>query len=152
MGSMMVKMLFCNSRFGKNNKGFILSLDILIATFLAFIVITISVYYVGLADDETLSSLQLLRTGSDILAVMDYEKTLNSLDKIEIQNKMDILLPPNYGMLVSINGTFPQRTLMLESTTEPVSNKFVVGGKRSFVIYNETNEYFATADFLIWIK
>lgn len=149
---MMMKKPYWNSGSGKKNKGFILSLDISIAAFVAFILIVVSIYYVGLASEETLSRLQLVRTGSDVTAMLDYKETLDGLDKIEIQDEMKTLLPPGYEMRININGTFPQQSLVAESTTEPPSKKFVMGGKRTFVIYNETKEYFATADFLIWLK
>lgn len=147
-----MKKLSLNLGSGKRNKGFILSLDISIATFVAFLLIIISVYYVGLANEETLSRLQLVRTGSDIIAIMDYEETIDNLDKIEIQDEMKKLLPPGYEMRIFINGTFPEQNLTAESTTEPPSKKFIMGGKRTFVIYNETDDYFATADFLVWLK
>lgn len=141
-----------NSKSGRKNKGFVLSLDASIAASIAFILIVISVYYVGLANEETLSRLQLVRTGSDVLAILDYEETLDSIDKTKIQEEMKTLLPPGYEMRIIINGTFPQQSLIAESSTEPPSKKFMMGGKRTFVIYNETGEYFATADFLMWLK
>lgn len=148
---MIMKKRYLSSKSGRN-KGFIFSLDASIAAFVAFILIIVSVYYVGLASEETLSRLQLVRIGSDVLAVLDYKETLDTLDKIRIQDEMKTLMPPGYKMRIMINGTFPQESLVAESTTEPPEEKFLMGGKRTFVIYNETKEYFATADFLIWLK
>ncbi len=122
---MKMKKLSWNLRFGRKNKGFVLSLDASIAAFIAFILIVVSVYYVGLSNEETLSRLQLVRTGSDVVAILDYEETLSSLDKIKIQDEMKTLLPPGYQMRIMINGTFPQQSLIAESTTEPPSKKLL---------------------------
>lgn len=146
-----MKKLFWNSKSGKS-RGYILSLDILIAAFLAFILIIMSTYYTGLSSEEMLSRLQMVRTGNDILAVLDYRDTVDYLDKIKIQDEMKTMLPSGYEMRITINGTFPQQSLVAESTKDPPSERFTAGGRRTFVIYNETNEYFATADFLIWLK
>lgn len=148
----MVKKLYSNSKSGKNRKGFILSLDISIAVFIAFILIAVSVYYVGLASEEPLSKLPLVKAGSDIIMILDYEDVLDRLDKIEIQNEMKSLLPPGYEMRIIINGTFPDQGFVAESTVNPPSKKFIVSGMRSFVIQNETKDYFATANYLVWLK
>lgn len=149
---MMVKKLYSNFRSGKNNKGFILSLDISIAVFVAFTLIAVSIYYVGLANEEILSKLQLVRTGNDIMAILDYEDALDRLDKIEIQNEMKTLLPPGYEMRMIANGTFPEQGFVAESTIDPPSKKFLGGGRRTFIVYNETKDYFATAYYSIWLK
>ncbi len=152
----MVKKLSSNFKSGKNNKGFILSLDISMAVFIAFILIAVSVYYVGLASEEPLSNLPLVKAGSDIMTMLDYDGTLNRLDKIEIQNEMKALLPPGYEMRIMINGTFPDQGFVAESTPNstayPLNKKFVVSGMRSFVIQNETKAYLATANYLVWLK
>ncbi|MDP2906812.1 MAG: hypothetical protein Q8O03_02630 [Nanoarchaeota archaeon] len=148
----MVKKLSSNFKSGKNNKGFILSLDVSMAVFIAFILIAVSVYYVGLASEEPLSKLPLVKAGSDIITMLDYENVLDRLDKIEIQNEMKALLPPGYEMRILINGTFPDQGFVAESTVNPPSKKFIVSGMRSFVIQNETKDYFATANYLVWQK
>lgn len=148
----MVKNLYSNSKSGKNNKGFILSLDISIAAFVAFTLIIVSVYYVGLANEEPLSRLQLVRTGSDVMTMLDYEGTLDRLDKIEIQDGMKTLLPPGYEMRMVVNGTFPEQSFVAESTVNPPSKKFIISGRRAFIVYNETKDYFATAYYSIWLK
>lgn len=104
---MVMKKLFLDSKYGKRTKGFILSLDISIAVFVSFILIAVSVYYVSLANEETLSRIQMVRTGSDILTMMDYKGVLDRLSKAEIQNKMKVLLPPGYQMRMIIRGNFP---------------------------------------------
>lgn len=148
----MVKNLSLNFKSGKNNKGFILSLDVSMAVFIAFILIAVSVYYVGLASEEPLSKLPLVKAGSDIMAMLDYEGILNRMDKIEIQNEMKSLLPPGCEMRILINGTFPDQGFVAESTVNPPSKTFIVSGMRSFVIQNETKDYFATANYLVWLK
>lgn len=147
-----MKKQYLNFKSGKNNKGFIFSFDISMAVFVAFILLAVSVYYVGLANEEPLSRLQLARTGNDIATILDYKGTLNDLDKTEIQNEMRTLLPLGYEMRMIINGTFPQESIVAESTVDPPSRKFMIGNKRTFVVYNEDETYFVTADYTMWLE
>lgn len=150
MSYITMKKHYLNLRFG--NKGFILSLDAAVAIFVVFIMIAISAFYIGRANEDPLPKLQMTRTGADIMAILDYEKTLESLDQDRVASEIKTLLPPNYQMRVVINGTFPAQVMTAETTTEPPGEQLIVGGKRSFVIRNESNEYFATANYWMWLK
>ncbi len=146
----MTKKLCLNLRSG--NKGFILSLDVAVAIFVVFIMLMISAFYVSRGNEEQLSKLQMSRTGADVMAILDYEKTLETLDQDEVASEIKTLLPPNYEMRIMINGTFPAQIMSVETTTQPPGEQLVVGGRREFVIRNATNEYFATAYYWIWLK
>ncbi len=147
--------LCSSSRFG--NKGFILSLDAAVAVFVVFIFLVVASFYVGRANDEPLSKLQMARTGYDLLALMDYESTLVGLNQSEVSADVKTLLPATYHMRVQINGTFLPGILTVESTTEPPGEQLIVGGSRNFVIANETSgegtvDYFATANYWMWLR
>jgi len=140
-----------NSRFG-NKKGFILSLDATIAVFIVFIFIAVSAYYAGKANEDPLTRLQMVRAGSDVIAMLDQQGVFETLTQTEIADEISIILPPAYEMRLRVNGTFPQKILTVETTTETAEKQFVVSGERNLVLYNETGNHFATVKYWMWQK
>ncbi len=128
------------------NKGFIFTLDIAIATFLVIAFLAAGGYYIS-KGTEPLPRLQMVRTGYDIIAVLDYSGALDSLDRDIINNELIEMLPPNYEMRLEINGTHPS-SIIIETSSIPEGKKFVAAGKRFFVSGN----YYETAKFYIWLK
>ncbi|MDP2909321.1 MAG: hypothetical protein Q8N77_05950 [Nanoarchaeota archaeon] len=74
-----------------NKKGFILSLDAAIAVTIVFIFLTLSAYYVGKANEDPLTRLQMIRSGSDIIAVLDQKGAFETLTQKEIADKISTL-------------------------------------------------------------
>src|SRR3989338_10010296 len=89
-----------------NKRGFIFTLDIIMGIVILFIFLGTSLFLVTRASEVSLSQQQILETGSDITAVLDREQVLASLDSSQITTQMANLLPPNYGMLLRIEGNF----------------------------------------------
>lgn len=133
-----------------NKKGFILSLDAAIAVTIVFIFLTISAYYVGKANEDPLTRLQMIRSGSDIIEVLDQKGSFETLTQKEIADKISSILPPAYEMRLRINGTFPQQIITAETTNETAGKQFIVSGERNLVIYNETGNYYATINYWMW--
>jgi len=140
-----------NSHSG-NKKGFILSLDAAIAVLIVFIFIAVSTYYVGKANEDPLTRLQMVRAGSDIISVLDQKGVFETLTQTEISDEISSILPPVYEMRLRVNGTFPQEILTVETTNETIGRQFVVSGERNLVMYNETGNYYATVKYWMWQK
>ncbi|MBL7100752.1 MAG: hypothetical protein ISS23_02235 [Nanoarchaeota archaeon] len=140
-----------NFPFG-NRKGFILALDAAIAITIVFIFIAISAYYVGKANEDPLTRLQMIRAGSDIIAILDYEDVFETLTQTEIADQISAILPPVYEMRLRVNGTFPQEILTVETTNETSGRQFVVSGERNLVLYNETGNHYATVKYWMWLR
>lgn len=140
-----MKRQFCYLNFG--NKGFVLTLDAALAVIVVTMLLFVAVFYVGKAEDK-LSNLQIVRTGSDILTVLDNNGALASLDEDIILDDLNALLPPYYNMRIIFNGTFSQDSIIIETASEIADDKFVGSGKRFLVV----NNGFATAEYWIWSK
>ena len=134
-----MKMRLWNLRYG--NKGFVLSLDIAMAVFIVILFLIVANQYVN-RDDNSLSSLQMIRVGSDIMAVLDYKGVLNSLNSGAIKEGKDALLPVNYGMKIKIDCNNVD-------TLEEVKEKLVGSGERIFVV---NGERYCIGRFWIWLK
>lgn len=133
-----------------NKKGFILSLDAAIAVVIVFIFIAVSAYYVGKANEDPLTRLQMIRAGSDIITILDQSGTFENLTQTGISDEIKTILPPVYEMRLRVNGTFPQQILTVETTSETLEDKFVVSGERTLALYNETGNYYATVKYWMW--
>ena len=72
-----MKKQLLNSHFG--NKAFIFSLDVIIGIMVVASIFVASTFYIIKAGDESISKLQTIRTGYDVLALLDNQGTLNSL-------------------------------------------------------------------------
>lgn len=68
-----------------NRKGFILSLDAAIAVMIVFIFIAVSTFYIAKANEETLSRVQVVRAGSDIMNVLDRENVFETKTLLQFQ-------------------------------------------------------------------
>lgn len=142
---MKMKKQLWNSNSG--NKGFILSFDVVIAVFIVLLILTAATFYATRASEDSLSKLQMVRVGSDILAILDYEGTLATLSSPNIETGLNELLPASYHMRVEIKGrTFGP--VIVETASEMPSDRFIGSGKR---LFNKNAEYY-TARYWIWLK
>jgi len=127
------------------NRGFVLSLDALIATLVVILILVASAYYIHDLDDGSFSKLQMVRTGSDILVLLEHEGFLQTLDKDGIENELMVLLPINYDMRIDVN--CPSQSI--QTSFLPPTKTMIVGGKR--VLVRENLEY-CTVRYWIWLK
>ena len=131
---------------GYGNKGFVFTLDIAIAAFLVITILAAASYYASKGTDP-LPRLQMVRTGYDIIAVLDYNEDLASLDTTTIEDSLMEILPPNYEIRLEITGTAPD-SIVIETNEMPEGKKFIATGKRFFV----SEDYYETAKFYIWLR
>lgn len=131
----------------KSKKGQMLSLDAAIAVFIFILILVFSFSQVN--KQEVLPSIQLSRTGYDILGVLDYSNDLSKLDSSKISSTLDKTLPKNYDMRIRLKGTFPE----MEIGSDLPENTFIVSGKRIFVTKSEGKVTgYGDAQFWIWLK
>ena len=135
-----------------NRKGFILSLDAAIAVMIVFIFIAVSTFYIAKANEETLSRVQVVRAGSDIMNVLDRENVFETKDPVAISREIGSILPSMYEMRLRINGTFPEKTITVETTNQTPQGQFVVSGERVIVLSNNSASNYAVANYWMWLK
>src|SRR3989344_1957593 len=83
------------------NKGFIFTLDVVVAFILLLILIaSFSIYF----RESNSNELYLKRLGYDAVLMLDYNGSLKTLDENIILKDMQLFLPENYDMRILLNG------------------------------------------------
>ena len=142
---MIIKKRLCNLKFG--NKGIVFTLDITVALLIVITILIVSKFYIFKSVNE-LPNIETLRNGYDIVNIMDYDKTLQSLNANQIKNELNILLQNKYDILIRI--TSSNQNL---SIGNPIPNdRFIGGGKIFSIMTNPNNDTYITTNFWIWLK
>ncbi|MBS3125969.1 hypothetical protein J4453_00810 [Candidatus Woesearchaeota archaeon] len=136
----------CALRFG--NKGFVFTLDVAIAVFILVGILAISSFYISRTNEESLSRIQMERTGSDILALVDYNGALESLSTDTLRTSLNVLLPANYHARIEISGGSLEGAIVTETSLLPFQNEFIVTAERSFL----KDGQFYKAKIYVWLK
>ena len=76
---------------------------------IVFIFIAVSTYYIAKANEETLSRVRVVRSGSDIMNVLDRENVFETKRSCCNFKEIGSILPSMYEMRLRINGTFRRR-------------------------------------------
>lgn len=131
-----------------SRKGIILTIDSIVAITLVAIILITATNYIALSQEDILPELQLVRTGSDILTLLDNLDYFNGMNMTKLRENLDELLPPSYEM--KINLTIDGESNVTDSQDRPL-DRFIGTGERVFVI-NDGNIKFGIARFWIWSK
>lgn len=150
---MKMKKQFCCLNYG--SKGFVFTIDMIVAMVFAVLILVIANYSVR-TGESSFSKLQIEKTGSDIAALLDHKGILDSLNNEIILNDLNDLLPINYDMHINIS-TFNDVTLTIGNSLP--NDKFIISGKRVFVVstLNELTQELEITDYgklqyWIWLK
>ena len=136
-----------NSKLG--NKGFIFTLDMIIAMTFTIIILILANYYVR-STENPLTKLQMEKTGSDVAALLDNLGILDTLSDEEIGEELESILPVNYDMHLNIT-TLTNVKLSIGSTIP--DDKHIISGKRVFVVtQNNIIADEAFVQYWIWLK
>lgn len=127
------------------SKGFIFTLDMLAASIIVAITLVVATFYASQASEYKLSQLNMITTGSDILARLDNSGTLQTLNASRIGNETQTLLPEAYGIRIQI---ISQSHPSLDTGAEIPTGTFIASGKRYFY----AQESYNVARFYIWLK
>ncbi len=130
------------------NKAFVFSLDVMIAITVVASILLLSMFYITKAGDESVSKLQTVRVGYDMLALLDNNGALDTLSVDSIAIELNRALPINYHMRIQANCK-EQDPIIVETTGSFPKDRFIGAGKRVFV--TNTSKY-CIADFSIWLK
>ena len=129
-------------------KAFIFSLDIIVAVIIVSFVLIVATFYVTKAGGEPVSRLQTTRIGSDVLAMLDHNKTLETLSSGNLEIELNRVLPINYHMRIKVDCIGGEQVIA-ETTDVFPKDRFIGAGKRVFV--TNTSKY-CIADYSIWLK
>ena len=130
------------------SKGFIFSLDMVIAMSFTIIMLVLANYYIR--TENPLSQLQIEKTGSDIAALLEHKGILDTLNSAVIKENLDKFLPVNDDMRLNITTKNNVRLIIGSNLPE---NKDIISGKRVFVIaQGSAITDHAKLQYWIWLK
>ncbi len=137
---------------GINNwkkKGVILTIDSIIAITLVTVILIAATNYSIRSQEDVLPELQLVRTGNDILNLLDNIGVFEEMNADKLSEDLNILLPATYEM--KINLTIDETSIETDSVEIP-QDRFIGAGERIFVISSEEELKFGIARFWIWSR
>ena len=131
-------------------------MDAIMAIIVVFLVIVATRAQMQGANLNYWNSLYAQELGSDIIAVLDEQGVLATLDPATIRGNITALLPQSYEMWAEIesysygDGFNLNKTISVGS--EPASDDSVVSGKRIFVSGEDYVDRYNLIRFKIWPK
>ncbi len=127
-------------------KAVMITTDSIIALTIVIVIIIVATNYAISSRDDVLPELQLVRTGNDILALLDNTGAFEDMDASEVQEEIYLLIPNHYEM--KINVTLENEDSFETNTTREMPNdRFIGTGQRVVVL---DNLRFGVAKFWIW--
>jgi hypothetical protein len=133
---------------GSNNKkAFVFTLDVAVAMIIVFALLSTASYFVVKKSQDPFPTLQLVRTGSDLVRLMDYRGLFDNPDQIQISNYLLDNLPPQYEMYIEGHGSSINCDFI--SGSNPPHNKAIGSGKEFFMTAG--GEY-CTLRYKLWLK
>ena len=72
----------------------------ILAILLVFGVLAVSMTYLSKSKINPVEELQMIKISQDIMAILEYDETLDTLDEGQINQSLSELLPKRYGMRI----------------------------------------------------
>ncbi len=127
------------------NRAVIFTLDMLVALTVFSIAFAVSLYYVSQTSEDKLTRAEMSSIASDILAVMDNNKTLQTLDSQMIQTQLEQLLPIAFQMRILIK---TENNVTIDVGGIAPEGRFIATGKRHIV----TDTDYGEVRYWIWAR
>lgn len=140
-------------------KGFILTTDMLLAFGIASVIL-LAVSYTSSKSENLYPYFQLNRQTNDILKVLDYNQTSQTLDSLKIRQGLKSLLDTNLAAKLEIrvyenkNGDFVlNQSLVIIEPEGSVPSGDVQKGEKVFIIVDGgKTKFYSNATLWVWLK
>ncbi len=123
------------------NKGYVISLDVMLGMLLVSIALTVSL---SMTEESVTEEINLKRLGYDIISVLDYSGVLGTFNSTSIENNLTMILPHNVNMSLTISKYSTSGGLINSIGINEIKENYYSG---KWVFANATN--FFKADFRI---
>ena len=130
----------------QNNKGFIFTLDMILAIFIILLVLSVSHFFTAQSTEDKLALIQSASAVSDTIAYLDFNGTLKTRDKTLLSTTMNGILPSTFDTRIQI--TSSTNEMILDIGNEIPKGVFITAGKRYF----QTDNGYAVARYWLWQK
>ncbi|MFH1592351.1 MAG: hypothetical protein ABIB47_03215 [Candidatus Woesearchaeota archaeon] len=121
-------------------------LDSVIALFIVFIILAISIFFLSRSEQSPVSELQASRIANDVFAILDYRGLLGNFDANEITSELNAILPVGYVVEYKIE--CPNRVYDSRGSST-FSEESAFSGERVFV---DTKFNKCIARYWVWLS
>lgn len=128
-----------------HKKAFIFTLDVAVALVVVFSLLMVSNYFVVQKSQDPYSNLQLLRTGTDLIVVMQYKGYFDSPNEAIISQFIEDTLPERFNMYIISNSG---GLCNFEVGSLPPDEVAITSGK----FYFSSGSSFCNAEYKIWLE
>ena len=128
-------------------KGFILTLDMIIAIFITGLFVGAALLYTF--QEDNFSHLNMNRMTNDIMLILDQEGILQGLDQDTIETALLELKPIQYDMRLYVYTTEVNPVVIVETSTQEPENQFITKGQWFFLSDNGTT---SRAEYYTWVR
>ena len=134
-------------------KGFALTVDVTVGAILAIFILTISLSFMHLSYSAGTGDVSMKRLASDVIFMLDYNGTLDSLDSESIISGINHLLSPSFEMGMNITVYDKDSGHLQDIPINYATNKDRFGGKHSFITFDGNRaKGFAVVDYWVAIR
>jgi len=133
-------------------KGYALTIDVTFGSVLVIFMLVAATSYTLSSYTSGIGDVSMKRIATDVIAVLDYNGTLDTLDENTIRSGINSLLPPNLEMGVNITVYDTSFAPVQEIDIDYATDKNRYAGKWNFMTFNGNSaEGFAVADYWVAI-
>jgi hypothetical protein len=122
-------------------------MDVAVALVVVFSLLSTASYFVIKKSQDPFPALQLVRTGSDITKIMDYQGYFDDPSGTEIENYLEDILPVQYEMF--LEGSGENSNCDFSAGAPPPEDKPIGVGKEFFVT---STKDFCSLRYKIWVE
>lgn len=129
----------------KNKRAFIFTLDVAVALIVVFGMLFTASFFVVRKSQDPYPTLQMARTSSDMISIMEYKGYFDPLDTTSISNYLNNTLPSNYGMRIAGSGS---ASCIFTVGDTPPDDQTIISSKEYF----STNGNYCSMRYEIWLE
>jgi len=134
-------------------KGYVLTVDVAFGAVLAIFILATSMSLMQGGYSAGVEALAVKRMAADIVTILDYNGTLDTLDEGLIRSGVRHILPPSLEMGINITVYDDNSQHVQDMAMDYETEKNRYGGRHSFIIFSGNRaEGFAVADYWVTVK
>jgi|GEM_PF-3404709 len=137
----------------KGRKGYALIVDATFGALIAVSILVAATTFMNAGYSSGTGTVSVKRMATDVVAVLDFNGTLDTLDENAIRSGIRHLLPPGLEMGINITVYDENLNQVQETTIDFDTEKDRLGGKRGFMIFSGSQATgFAVAEYWVAIR
>lgn len=134
-------------------KGYALVVDVTVGALVAIAMLVVAISVLSSGYSSGIGSVAMKRMASDVVATLDYNGTLDTMDENQIRSGIRHLLPSTLEMGMNITEYDDNFNHVKETIVDYSTEKNALVGRHSFMIFSGSGATgFAVADYWVAIR